>query len=82
MASISQTIKRLLIAIIRGYQQMISPWLSPCCRFVPSCSEYACQCLRRRPLPEALFHIVYRIARCNPFTRGGLDTRGLGYTKE
>ena len=43
------------------------------CRFHPTCSAYALECLRRFPLPVALWKSVFRIARCNPMHPGGYD---------
>ena len=43
------------------------------CRFHPTCSAYAIECLRRYTLPVALWKSVNRIARCNPMHPGGYD---------
>ena len=43
------------------------------CRFHPTCSAYALECLRRFPLPVALWKSLRRIARCNPLNPGGYD---------
>lgn len=64
---------RALIGFIRGYQLLISPLFPPACRYYPSCSRYAVESLQRRSLPVAVGKIVWRLLRCNPFTRGGYD---------
>ena len=43
------------------------------CRFHPTCSEYALECLSRFSLPIALWKTVCRIGRCNPMHPGGFD---------
>lgn len=63
----------LLLGLVRGYQRAISPLLRPCCRFVPSCSEYAAEALKRYGLIKGLGKTLYRLARCHPFCRGGYD---------
>ena len=63
----------LLIAVIRLYQHLISPCLRPCCRFVPSCSAYAVESLRKHGLVKGVAKAAWRLARCQPFARGGLD---------
>ena len=67
------------VFLIKGYRLLISPLkkyiLGPSagCRFHPTCSAYALECLRRFPLPVALWKSVLRIARCNPLNPGGYD---------
>ena len=65
--------KRFLLAALRGYKRFVSPALPASCRYVPSCSDYAAEAIARH---GALFGSVlaaWRLARCNPFSRGGLD---------
>lgn len=66
-------VSNLLIAVIRLYQHLISPCLRPCCRFVPSCSAYAVESLRKHGLARGVAKAAWRLARCQPFARGGLD---------
>lgn len=63
----------LLLSLIRVYQRAVSPLLRPCCRFVPSCSEYAAEALTKHGLVKGLGKSVWRVARCHPFCRGGYD---------
>ena len=39
--------KRLLIALVKFYRRYISPLKPPCCRFIPTCSEYALEALQK-----------------------------------
>ena len=63
----------LLIWTIKTYQALFSPLLPPSCRFYPSCSHYAIEALEKRGVLIGLLKIVFRIIRCNPFSKGGYD---------
>lgn len=62
-----------LIILIKIYQKIISPLFPPCCRFYPSCSNYAVEALRIHGLIRGLCLSVWRILRCQPWCRGGYD---------
>lgn len=62
-----------MIACIRFYQRGISPLLGPCCRFTPSCSHYACDCIRDHGALRGGWLTVRRLLRCHPWHPGGLD---------
>lgn len=64
---------RLSIRLIRFYQFALSPFISPACRYVPSCSEYTLQAIRRYGFFYGCFLGFTRIIRCHPFARGGFD---------
>lgn len=59
--------------LIGIYRLCISPLFPPCCRFTPSCSAYAMDALQQHSLFRALWLILTRLLRCNPFCRGGHD---------
>ncbi|MBM3198285.1 MAG: membrane protein insertion efficiency factor YidD [Chlamydiae bacterium] len=59
--------------LIQGYQLLLSPFFGSCCRFYPSCSEYALEALYKHSLGKAVFLIIKRIAKCNPWCKGGVD---------
>ena len=65
--------KRLLLALIRGYRTYISPSRPPCCRFIPTCSAYAVTAINRYGALKGGLMAVWRILRCNPFSKGGYD---------
>lgn len=65
--------KRLAIAFIRLYQLGVSPWFPGCCRFAPTCSEYAIQAVQRHGLFKGGRLALYRLLRCHPLCAGGLD---------
>ena len=65
--------KHFMIWLIRLYQKYISPLKTPCCRFTPTCSAYAIEAFQKRGFFVGLALTVWRILRCNPFSRGGYD---------
>jgi putative membrane protein insertion efficiency factor len=70
-------VRRLLAAPLIGaiwfYQQFISPMRPPSCRYYPSCSEYALTAIRRFGPFKGTWLAVKRLARCHPWTPGGVD---------
>ncbi|MCX5847031.1 MAG: membrane protein insertion efficiency factor YidD [Deltaproteobacteria bacterium] len=68
-----QILGKILIIFIRFYQICISPLFTPCCRFYPSCSEYAITSIRRYGPIRGLFSGLMRLFRCHPFHPGGYD---------
>ena len=58
---------------MKMYQKFISPLKPPCCRFTPTCSNYAIEAFREWGLFVGLGLTVWRILRCNPFSRGGYE---------
>lgn len=65
--------KTLLIALIRFYRRYFSPLKSPCCRFVPTCSEYALEAIQKYGAAKGGLLAVKRILKCHPFHKGGYD---------
>jgi putative membrane protein insertion efficiency factor len=63
----------VIVAAIRAYQMMISPWLPACCRFDPTCSEYALVAVRRFGALRGSWLAMRRIGRCHPFGKHGYD---------
>ena len=69
--------RALLLGLIRGYQATLSGVLGGHCRFEPTCSAYAAQAIRARGALVGSGLAVWRVARCNPFSRGGSDPAPL-----
>ena len=69
----SRALTRFLLWLIAGYQFLLSPLLGPCCRFAPSCSEYAVMSLQRYGLFKGVALTVWRLLRCQPLCKGGYD---------
>ena len=64
--------KRILIYLIRLYQKIPGPWHNAC-KFTPTCSNYAIECLEVHGVIKGSFLAIWRILRCNPFSKGGYD---------
>ncbi len=63
----------VLVGVIRLYQNGVSPFLAPHCRFQPTCSEYAVEAIRRYGPWRGLWVAMRRIGRCHPFGGHGYD---------
>ena len=66
-------IQWLLLSLIRFYQHAISPYFPPCCRYTPTCSQYALEAIRKYGPFKGGYLALRRILRCNPFHPGGYD---------
>ena len=63
-----------LIGLIRLYQLLVSPLLpAGTCKYHPTCSTYAVEALRTHGLLRGSVLAVWRLARCNPWSHGGVD---------
>ena len=65
--------KRVLIALVKFYRKYISPLRPPCCRYYPTCSQYALEALEKYGALKGGWLALRRILRCNPFHKGGYD---------
>ena len=65
--------KYIAIALVKFYRKVISPLKRPCCRFNPTCSQYAIEAFTEWGFIRGLGLTLWRIIRCNPFCRGGDD---------
>jgi putative membrane protein insertion efficiency factor len=65
--------KTILIALVRGYRLLLSPWLGSACRFEPTCSAYSLQALEQHGAAAGSLLTVARLARCHPWCEGGHD---------
>jgi len=63
----------LLIALVKGYRLLLSPWLGSACRFEPTCSRYAIGALESHGASIGTYLTIARLARCHPWCDGGLD---------
>ena len=69
----------LLLAVLRFYKRWLSPALHAMnpgmgCKFLPTCSEYAAEAIAVHGPLRGLGLAFWRLARCHPFGKGGLDT--------
>ena len=68
--------KTILIKIIEWYQKHISLWLHHMnirCKYYPTCSEYTKQAIQKYGVVKGISLGIWRILRCNPFSKGGHD---------
>lgn len=65
--------KRILLWLIRFYRVSISPMHPPCCRFTPTCSQYAMEAVEKYGAIKGGYLALRRILRCHPFHKGGYD---------
>lgn len=63
----------IIIIFIRIYQKTLSPLLGPCCRYEPSCSNYAIQAVKIYGPWIGIKKALIRILKCHPFAAGGFD---------
>ncbi len=66
--------KKMLVGIIKLYRKYISPLKRyPSCKYMPTCSEYAILAIEKYGIFKGTVKALWRILRCNPFSRGGVD---------
>ena len=58
---------------IKCYQFLISPLIKPCCRYYPSCSQYADSAIRQYGITKGSWMALKRLSRCHPWSSGGYD---------
>jgi|TARA_B110000438_G_scaffold161300_1_gene154527 putative membrane protein insertion efficiency factor len=59
-------ISYILIGIIKVYKLFISPYLISSCRYLPTCSEYAIDCLKNYGLIKGVGKCIKRTLSCHP----------------
>ncbi|MFZ5876850.1 MAG: membrane protein insertion efficiency factor YidD [Nitrospirota bacterium] len=64
---------RACVGLVHGYRRLISPWLAPRCRFLPTCSAYAVDALERYGAAKGAWLTIRRLLRCHPLCAGGYD---------
>lgn len=64
---------RALLLLIEAYRVTLSPLIGGYCRFVPSCSVYAEEAIRRHGAARGTALATRRLFRCHPFNPGGYD---------
>ena len=73
MGKLRSVPKRALLWLIRFYRIHISPMHQPCCRFIPTCSQYALEAVEKYGAIKGGYLALRRILRCHPFHKGGYD---------
>ena len=73
MEKLEIDMKKLFIFIIKFYRKYISPMKSTKCPYIPSCSEYGMEAIEKYGALKGGVLALWRIIRCNPFSKGGYD---------
>ncbi len=73
LATLRGAPRQTLMAAVRGYRLLLSPWLGSSCRFQPTCSAYSLRALELHGAAAGTYLTLYRLARCNPLCAGGHD---------
>jgi len=71
-------LSKLFIKLISVYQYLASPFLGECCRFYPSCSNYAKKAFAIFPFYKAMMMSIKRVFKCQPLFDGGVDDLEVG----
>lgn len=66
-------IKKIILGLISLYRRFISPMTPPCCRFTPTCSQYAYEAIQKYGVIKGGWLGLKRLLRCHPFSKGGYD---------
>ena len=66
-------LNKVAVKLVKIYQLALSPYVGMQCKYVPSCSQYACDCFNHHGFIKSLGLVGWRILRCNPWSHGGYD---------
>jgi len=73
MKKLAQLCNWILIALIKGYQNIISPMLGTKCRYTPSCSQYAIEAIKKYGPFMGSWYGLKRVGSCHPWGGQGYD---------
>jgi putative membrane protein insertion efficiency factor len=65
--------RNLVLGFLAGYRKIVSPLYGDVCAYYPSCSAYAVGAVQQYGAVRGAMLSAWRILRCNPWTRGGVD---------
>ena len=69
-----KAMRKIIVSLLRFYRKFLSPLKPrPTCRFYPTCSQYAIDAVTEWGVIRGGAMSVWRILRCNPFCRGGVE---------
>ena len=66
-------VKKVVVFLIDVYKTAVSPLFPSCCRFTPTCSEYAKIAIERFGIKDGIKLAITRISRCRPHSDYGFD---------
>lgn len=64
---------KVIVKALLTYRNYLSPMKMQCCRFYPSCSQYAIDAVGEYGTVKGLIKAIKRVLRCHPFSQGGYD---------
>lgn len=64
--------KKIILAAIRFYRKHLSAVHGPCCRFIPTCSQYALEAVEKYGAWRGSVLALRRLLRCHPFYHGDM----------
>ena len=67
---------KVITALLKFYSKNISVFFPRRCKYYPTCSAYAIAALKKEGLLKGLLLSIWRLLRCNPFSKGGFDPVG------
>jgi uncharacterized protein len=73
LRAVAAVLRAVALGVVRLYKVVISPFLPPACRFLPTCSEYAAEAIQRHGAVRGGAKAAWRLLRCHPFCKGGYD---------
>lgn len=65
--------RKLCVLLINFYRKFISPLKPACCRYYPTCSQYAKTAFEKHGVIKGFILASWRLLRCNPWSGGGVD---------
>ncbi|MCD8339067.1 MAG: membrane protein insertion efficiency factor YidD [Burkholderiales bacterium] len=65
--------KWILIGLVKLYRLTLSPLVGQHCKYLPTCSQYSLEALERFGAIKGTWLTIWRLFRCNPFSKGGID---------
>jgi putative membrane protein insertion efficiency factor len=71
--AVSPKMSKIIVSAIGLYRRFISPMLPASCRYWPTCSDYTLQAVQKHGVLKGLMMGAWRVARCNPLSKGGID---------
>lgn len=66
-------VREAFLAPVKLYRKLISPLIPARCKYYPTCSTYAVQAVRELGVVRGTIVAGWRLARCNPWSHGGVD---------
>lgn len=74
MTSLHRLLVSIVLLPVTFYRRWISPLKrGPSCRYLPTCSEYAIEAVKKRGILVGVALAMGRVLRCNPFFHAGYD---------